>query len=85
MLGKASASLTMLQYAAERGRPAAQWKLGRIYADGGGVPRDDLRAFNYFSQIANSHPDEVPGTLQASYAFARAIPMQLPGVVLLVA
>jgi TPR repeat protein len=30
----------------------AQWKLGRMYADGEGVPRDDLRAFNYFSQIA---------------------------------
>jgi TPR repeat protein len=25
----------------------------------------NLRAFNYFSQIANSHPDEAPGTAQA--------------------
>jgi uncharacterized protein len=58
MLGKASASLTALQYAADQGQPAAQWKLGRMYADGDGASHDDLRAFNYFSQIANSHPDE---------------------------
>jgi uncharacterized protein len=64
--GKASA-LTALQYAAEQGQPVAQWKLGRMYADGDGVPRDDLRAFNYFSEIANTHPDEAPGTPQASF------------------
>src|SRR6516162_9169459 len=46
-------ALTALQYAAEQGQPVAQWKLGRMYADGDGVPRDDLRAFSYFSQVAN--------------------------------
>jgi TPR repeat protein len=61
------ASLTALQYAAEQGQPVAQWRLGRMYADGDGVPRDDLRAFNYFSQIANTHPDETPGSPQASF------------------
>ena len=30
-------SLTSLQYAAEGGHPVAQWKLGRMYADGDGV------------------------------------------------
>jgi uncharacterized protein len=60
-----SKALTALQYAAEQGHPAAQWKLGRMYAEGDGVPQDDLRAFNYFSQIANAHPDENPGTQQA--------------------
>src|ERR1700729_685621 len=64
--GKTTA-LTALQYAADQGQPVAQWKLGRMYADGDGVPRDDLRAFNYFSQIANSHPDEVPGSPQARF------------------
>ncbi len=38
-----------------------------MYADGDGVPRDDQRAFDYFSQIANSHPDEAPGTPQARF------------------
>jgi TPR repeat protein len=56
---------TALQYAADQGHTAAQWKLGRMYADGNGVAQDDLRAFDYFSQIANSHPDEPPGTPQA--------------------
>ena len=51
--GKTNA-LTALQYAAEQGQPVAQWKLGRMYADGDGVPRDDLRAFSYFSQVANA-------------------------------
>jgi exopolysaccharide production negative regulator len=60
-------SLNALQYAAEQGQPVAQWKLGRMYADGDGVPRDDLRAFNYFSQIANTHPDEPPATPQARF------------------
>jgi hypothetical protein len=62
-----ASALTALQYAAEKGQPVAQWKLGRMYADGDGVPRDELRAFNYFSQIANTHPDEVPGTPQARF------------------
>jgi TPR repeat protein len=57
-------ALTSLEYAADQGHPAAQWKLGRMYANGDGVPQDNLRAFNYFSQIANSHPDESPGTPQ---------------------
>jgi hypothetical protein len=62
--GEKAKTLTSLEYAADQGHPAAQWKLGRMYANGDGVPQDNLRAFNYFSQIANSHPDESPGTLQ---------------------
>jgi uncharacterized protein len=65
--GEKAKALNALEYAADQGRPAAQWKLGRMYADGDGVPRDDLRAFNYFSQIANTHPDESPGTPQARF------------------
>ena len=54
-----------LEYAAEQGGTAAQWKLGRMYADGKGVPQDDMRAFKYFSSIANAHADEPPGSPQA--------------------
>ena len=60
-----NSALTALQYAADQGEPTAQWKLGHMYANGEGVPQDDLRAFNYFSQIANAHPDENPATPQA--------------------
>jgi TPR repeat protein len=65
--GEKSTALTALQYAADQGQPVAQWKLGRMYADGDGVPRDDLRAFNYFSEIANTHPDDALGTPQAGF------------------
>ncbi len=57
--------LSALQYAADQGHSAAQWKLGRMYADGDGVSQDDLRAFEYFSKIANAHADEPPGTAEA--------------------
>jgi uncharacterized protein len=63
--GDKTKEFTALQYAADQGQAAAQWKLGRMYADGNGVGQDDLRAFDYFSQIANSHADEPPGTAQA--------------------
>ena len=59
-------SLTSLQYAAEGGHPVAQWKLGKMYADGDGVAQDDLRAFEYFSRIANAHAEDSPSAPQAS-------------------
>jgi TPR repeat protein len=60
------ASLTALQYAAEGGHPVAQWKLGRMYANGDGVAQDDLRAYDYFSKIANAHADDSPSAPQAT-------------------
>jgi uncharacterized protein len=59
-------SLTALQYAAEGGHPVAQWRLGRMYADGDGVAQDDLRAFEYFSNIANAHAEDSPSAPQAA-------------------
>jgi TPR repeat protein len=56
-----------LQYAAEQGNAVAQWKLGHMYATGEGVPRCDLRAFEYFSRIANGHADEYPDAPQAPF------------------
>jgi len=54
-----------LEYAAQQGGTAAQWKLGRMYADGKGVPQDDMRAFEYFRKIASTHAEEPPGSPQA--------------------
>src|SRR5262245_35253836 len=53
--GENDKALSALQYAADQGYAVAQWKLGRMYAAGDGVPRDELRAFQYFSRIANTH------------------------------
>jgi TPR repeat protein len=61
-----SPSLNSLQYAAEGGHPVAQWKLGRMYADGDGVIQDDVRAFEYFSRIANAHAEDSPSAPQAA-------------------
>jgi TPR repeat protein len=59
-------SLTALQYQAEGGHPVAQWKLGRMYANGDGVTQDDLRAFEYFSRVANAHAEDSPRAPQAA-------------------
>jgi len=59
-------SLTALQYAAEGGHPLAQWKLGRMYADGDGVARNDVMAFDYFSRIASQHAEDSPNAPQSA-------------------
>lgn len=51
-----------LEYAAAQGHLAAQFKLGRVYASGDGVPVNDLKAFEYFSKIADENADQTPGT-----------------------
>jgi TPR repeat protein len=54
-----------LEFAATQGDALALWKLGRMYADGDGVPHDDLKAFEYFSKIADEHADENPDSPSA--------------------
>ena len=65
--GEKEKGLSALQYAAEQGHALAQWKLGRMYAAGDGVPRSDLRAFNYFSRIADTHAEDNPNMPQARF------------------
>jgi exopolysaccharide production negative regulator len=65
--GDKEKALRALQYAAEQGVVAAQWKLGRMYAEGDGVEQSDFRAFEYFSRIADMHADDPPGTPQARF------------------
>lgn len=66
-LGQTAKGIDALRYAADQGHPAAQWKLGRMYADGDGVKRDDMKAFEYFSRVANTHAEDYPGTPQARF------------------
>jgi TPR repeat protein len=65
--GDTKAGIDSLEFAARNGDIMAAWKLGRMYADGDGVKQSDLRAFQYFSGLADSHADEVPGTAQARF------------------
>lgn len=66
-LGETAKAVTALQYAAENGHPVAQWKLGQMYASGDGVKRNDLRAFDYFSRIADMHADDRPDSPRARF------------------
>jgi TPR repeat protein len=65
--GDHTKGLTALQYAAENGHPVAQWKLGRIYADGDGVKADPYKAFRYFSQVASNNAETSPFLPQARF------------------
>jgi uncharacterized protein len=62
-IGNVLPGVRALDYAAANGHPVAQWKLGRMFGDGDGVKQDQLRAFGYFSTLADAHADETPGTL----------------------
>lgn len=52
--------ISALEDAAEAGQPMALWQLGLMYESGEGVAKDAVKAFGYFSQIANEHADAAP-------------------------
>ncbi len=58
--GDKAAALSSLQYAARKGQPMAAWKLGEMYAKGDGVKEDDIKAFEYYSQVVREHGDSGP-------------------------
>lgn len=58
--GKPGEAVEPLTFAAREGNVAAQWRLGRMYSAGEGVRRDDYKAYQYYSQIANTRADESP-------------------------
>lgn len=65
--GDMEKGIDSLRYAADQGHAGAQWKLGRMYAEGEGVERNDIKAFEYFTQIANMHADDNPSAPQARF------------------
>ena len=58
--GDAVDSVPALTYAAEGGQVIARWKLGEMYADGDGVPRDDVKAYHYFNQMVEDYDEDQP-------------------------
>jgi uncharacterized protein len=64
--GDKKAARAHLEPAAANGDILAQWKLGRMYADGDGGPVDHYKAFQLFSRIANDRADESPDSPQVS-------------------
>jgi TPR repeat protein len=65
--GDKAKAIHSLEYAAENGHTLAQWKLGRMYAEGDGVTQDELKAFEYFRRIADNHADDNPDTPQSRF------------------
>ncbi len=58
--GDTRSSLDALRYAADGGEALARWKLGSMYAQGDGVPHDDVKAYHYFQQIIDAYDEANP-------------------------
>jgi uncharacterized protein len=58
--GDAKSSVEALKYAAAGGQSLAQWKLGRMYQQGEGVPHDDIQAYQYFDQLIQNYNEDDP-------------------------
>jgi uncharacterized protein len=65
--GDMASALDALSFAAGKGHPIAQWKLGRMYAEGDGVKKDDFKAFEMFSEMADAHADDSPNEPNARF------------------
>ncbi len=65
--GDKAGALNSLRYAAENGQPMAAWKLGKMYATGDGVQEDDLKAFEYYSQVVREHGEDRPDAPDAPF------------------
>jgi uncharacterized protein len=56
--GDVANSIVALKYAADGGEQLAQWKLGRMYAKGDGVKKNDLAAYQYFARIIRDFQED---------------------------
>src|SRR5688572_29356925 len=85
--GDAATALEALNFAAEKGNPAALWKLGRMYETGDLVTEDDKKAMELFAKVANEYADGNPRGPDAPFVadafvtlggyYQRGIPGQL--------
>ena len=65
--------LASLLEAAERGRPDAQYRLGRLYALGWGVRRDYLLAEYWYRQAAEQRHRQAMFSLAVMYDFGNGV------------
>ena len=64
--GDPAAAVEALKYAAAGGERLAQWKLAKLYATGDGIPRNDLKAYELFSQIVANYDEDNPDRRDAA-------------------
>lgn len=67
LAGNKQSALATLEVAAKQGHAPALWKLARMYAEGDGVPRDDLKAFVHFQRLCDENADELPESAMAPF------------------
>jgi len=67
--GNLTAALKALGAAADQGHAGALWQLGRIYSSDSAV-RDDARAYQAFSRLANMYEDADPLSPEAPFVSA---------------
>ncbi len=65
-IGDSRSAIEALKYAAAGGESLARWKLAKMYADGDGVPQDDIKAYQYFSQIVANYDEDDPNPRESS-------------------
>ena len=70
LAGNKQSAVATLELAAKKGHAPALWKLARMYADGDGVQRDDVKAYTYFSRLCDDNADELPDSAVAPFIAA---------------
>ncbi len=65
--GRKDEAVGAFRYAATKNQLAAKWKLGRMYAEGDGVARDDLTAFRLYREIADQYSEIRPHRRDRTY------------------
>ena len=72
LLAQDNAELT--RQAAEQGDAEAQYNLGRMYANGEGVPQDDAEAARWYRLAADQGDASAQYALAGMYAYGRGVP-----------
>lgn len=62
-----------LRFAADKGHPGARWKLGKMYAEGDGVPENDYEAYKIFEQIVREQDEDGGGFSNAAYVSSAVV------------
>lgn len=65
--GRNEEAVNLLKYGADKGSLPAQWKLGRIYQTGDGVPKNEGEAARIFQKIVVNHNDAPPYSQEAQF------------------
>src|ERR1700756_2087672 len=76
--GDAASTIEAFKFAASGGVPLAQWKLAQIYANGDGVPRDDLKAYDYFTQIVANYDEDNPDRRDLAIVSGAFVALRFP-------